>query len=329
VKLFTYNSERGARVGAVLNDEHQCIDLNDVESLRSGGESPLLSTMQRLIEGGDEALALARQNLRFAGESGDGVERLDLEAMDYLSPIPEPVKLVCFSVYEKHMVQAVDAVVRAKLGGFGAFINRIFKFIKVSPSFYKRPTYYKGNTTSFIGHGADVQWPSFAEDKMDYELELAFIVGRRDKDIAAEDANDYIWGYAVYNDVSARSRLMEELLKGQVGPLKGKDFHTGNVLGPWIVTADEVSDAQNLDMRVYVNDELRGAANTSEMYYSIPELIATASEGEYIIPGEVIATGAAGDGTGIEAWRFLKENDRVRLEIDSIGCLENSLRRVV
>ena len=216
MRLFTYRSGRGPRVGAVL-DDRRAIDLNDVERVRAGAESSLLASMQQMIEGGDEALAAARENLSYAGAEGVGVEPLDLQAIEYLSPIPDPVKLVCFSVYEKHMIQAIDAFVRAKLGAFGAFMNGIFKFIKVSPSFYKRPTYYKGNTTSFIGHGADVQWPSFAEDKMDYELELALVVGRRGRDVSPEDAESYVWGYTVYNDVSARGRLLEEMLKGQVG----------------------------------------------------------------------------------------------------------------
>jgi 2-keto-4-pentenoate hydratase/2-oxohepta-3-ene-1,7-dioic acid hydratase in catechol pathway len=160
---------------------------------------------------------------------------------------------------------------------------------------------------------------------MDYELEMALVIGRKGKDIAAKDAQKYIWGYTVFNDFSARERLIEEVMKGKVGPLKSKDFNTGNSLGPWIVTADEISNPQNLAMKVRVNGELKGEANTSEMNFSISELIQEASEGEFIIPGEIIATGAAGDGTGIESWSFLKPDDVIQLEIDEIGVLENQI----
>jgi len=160
---------------------------------------------------------------------------------------------------------------------------------------------------------------------MDYELELGLVIGKSGKDIAEEQALDYVFGYTCFNDFSARDRILLEMGKLKVGMLKAKDFDTGNAIGPWIVTADEIQDPQSLSMRVYVNDDLKGEANTSEMLWTIRQQIAKASEGETLHPGEFFGTGAAGNGCGIERWEFLNLGDEVRLEIDGVGTLSNRL----
>lgn len=325
MKLFTYLDGADARVGVVLNNHRQGIDIIKIESQRAGSYPEFYKSMQEIIESGDLALKEIAGTVVYAEQYIDSIDTLNLDDIHYLPPLINPVKLLCFSVYEKHMKQSVDALVNAKFGKLGTALNKVFKLIKVPKSFYLKPTYYKGNTTSFIGNKGKVVWPSFAENMMDYELEMALVVGKKGKDIPAQEAHKYIWGYTIFNDFSARERLIEEVMKGKVGPLKSKDFDTGNALGPWIVTADEIDNPQNLAMKVRVNGEVKGEANTSEMSFSIPALIQTASEGEYIIPGEIIATGAAGDGTGIESWSFLNPGDHIQLEIDQIGVLDNQL----
>lgn len=160
---------------------------------------------------------------------------------------------------------------------------------------------------------------------MDYELELGVVIARSGKDIPESEALGHIFGYTCFNDFSARDRLLLEMGKLKAGLLKSKDFDTGNAMGPWIVTADEVIDPQNIAMRVYVNDQLKGESNTSEMYWSIAQQVSKASEGETLYPGEFIATGAASNGCGIESWSFLNVGDEVTLEIDGIGRLSNRL----
>ncbi len=136
----------------------------------------------------------------------------------------------------------------------------------IPPVWYEQPIYYKGNRMSFIGDGQDVIWPSYAEH-LDVELEMAIIIGKGGKDIAAADAPGHIWGYTILNDVSARDAQMREM-PGQLGPAKGKDFDTGNILGPWIVTADEIAHPVALDMEVRVNGDRWGGGNSRAMHHA-------------------------------------------------------------
>ena len=145
-------------------------------------------------------------------------EVLDQGAVTFLPPIM-PVQYRDCLVFEEHLKNSF--AVASKMTG---------RAFDIPPVWYDQPIYYKGNRMSFVGHKADVIWPDYA-DFLDLELELAIIVGRKGKNIQPEDAERYIFGYSVLNDVSARDAQMVEM-PGQLGPAKGKDFDTGNVLGP-------------------------------------------------------------------------------------------------
>jgi 2-keto-4-pentenoate hydratase/2-oxohepta-3-ene-1,7-dioic acid hydratase in catechol pathway len=282
-------------------------------------------SMLDLMSGGEAALTLARKTLAFA-EADTGVSGINkLSDVCLLAPVPRPVKIRSFSVYEKHMLQALDAMIRDKAGNWAVKLNHLLKLLKPPKQFYEAPAYYKGSNTTVIGSGENIRWPSFAEDKMDYELEMGVFIGREGQDIPADQAKPYIFGYTIYNDVSARDRLLSELFGGKLGPLKGKDFETGNAIGPWIVTADEIQDPYNLAMEVRVNGEVRGQGNSGQMHYTIEEMIAHASLGERLVPGEFFGTGAVGNGTGIESWTFLNPGDLIELEIEKLGVLSNRL----
>ncbi|MEH6517846.1 MAG: fumarylacetoacetate hydrolase family protein [Halioglobus sp.] len=291
----------------------------------AGGDSSYFRSLLDLMEGGPAALELAQKTLDYAEANSDVPGITQLAEVRLLAPLPRPVKIRSFSVYEKHMLQSLDAIIRSKAGGWAVHLNHALKLIRPPKQFYDAPPYYKGNNTSVIGHEEDIRWPTFAEAQMDYELELGVFIGREGQDIPASEARPYIFGYTVYNDVSAREQLLKELFKGKLGPLKGKDFQTGNAIGPWIVTADEIADPYNLSMEVRVNGAVRGRGNTGEMHYNIEEMIAQASLGERLVPGEFFGTGAAGDCTGIESWSFLDPGDSIELEIEKIGVLRNRL----
>jgi 2-keto-4-pentenoate hydratase/2-oxohepta-3-ene-1,7-dioic acid hydratase in catechol pathway len=291
----------------------------------TGGPCDYFRSLLDLMRGGQAALGLARKTLAYADANSDMPYIKQLSDARLLAPVPLPVKIRSFSVYEKHMLQSLDALIKAKVGTWAVKLNHILKLIKPPKQFYTAPAYYKGSNTTVIGHEADIKWPTFEEEKMDYELELGVFIGSEGIDIPASEARSYIFGYTVYNDVSARERLLAELFKGKLGPLKGKDFETGNVIGPWIVTADEINDPYNLAMEVKVNGEVRGRGTTGEMYHSIEDMIAFASLGERLVAGEFFGTGAAGNCTGIESWSFLHPGDSIELEIEKIGVLRNRL----
>lgn len=191
----------------------------------------------------------------------------------------------------------------------------------VPPAWYEFPTYYKGNPESVIGPEEEVVWPSYT-DQMDYELELACIIGREGRDIPATEAEQFIFGYTVMNDFSARDFQAKEMSIG-LGPAKGKDFATA--LGPWVVTPDEIGDVYNLAMTARVNGELWSEGNTSSIHWTFGEMIQHASRSETLIPGDLIGSGTVGLGCGKELGRYLQPGDTVELEIQNIGVLKNRI----
>ncbi len=190
---------------------------------------------------------------------------------------------------------------------------------------YDQPIYYKGNRLSFIGPEADIEWPNYCEF-LDIELEMAIVIGKKGKNISVEDAPSYIWGYTILNDVSARDAQMREMAGG-LGPAKGKDFDTGNILGPWIVTADEIPHPVALDMEAKVNGERWGGGSSSAMHHDFAAIIAHVSRSETLYPGEVLGSGTVGTGCGLELGKRLSPGDKIELTIEKIGTLTNTIRR--
>jgi 2-keto-4-pentenoate hydratase/2-oxohepta-3-ene-1,7-dioic acid hydratase in catechol pathway len=175
-----------------------------------------------------------------------------------------------------------------------------------------------------IGTDADVRWPPYS-DKLDFELELAMVVGRRGKDIAAADAPRYIAGYTIWNDLSARDQQMKEGPIG-MGPSKAKDFDSGNALGPYLVTSDEL-DVSNLRMIARVNGEVWTDATSAGRHFAFEDLVVHVSQSETIYPGEVWGSGTVTGGSGLELDRWLRPGDVVELEIEGIGVLRNRIQR--
>ena len=173
---------------------------------------------------------------------------------------------------------------------------------------------------SVVGPGVAIEMPA-ASSAIDYEAELAVIIGRGGKGIAAGDAMAHVWGYTIVNDVTARdwqSRHKQWHM--------GKSFDTFCPMGPWLVSADEC-DGTKTRVRCYVNGELRQDAPTADLIFDIPKLIATLSAGITLYPGDVIATGTpVGVGIGFKPPKYLAAGDVVRIEIDGIGSLENPVR---
>jgi 2-keto-4-pentenoate hydratase/2-oxohepta-3-ene-1,7-dioic acid hydratase in catechol pathway len=153
---------------------------------------------------------------------------------------------------------------------------------------------------------------------------LACVIGPGGVDIAPEEAASHVFGYTIFNDISARDAQATEM-EGQLGPAKGKDFDTGNVLGPWLVTADEVGDPYDLTMVARVNGEEWSRGHSGTMHHRFEDIIAFVSRSETLHPGEILGSGTVGGGCGLEVGRFLNSGDVIELEVERIGVLRNRI----
>lgn len=304
MRLATVVYEGRERVVAALDDDN-LLDLHLAADL-AGEDAAWFVDMMAVIYAGEPALALAR------GLISDASDRVILKTDEVtFRPPLMPVQYRDCLVFEDHLKNCMTALGQ--------------KDPQLPPIWYEQPLYYKGNRLTFIGHGQDVIWPEYSEF-LDVELELAVIIGRKGKDIAPCDAAAHIFGYSILNDVSARDAQMKEM-PGQLGPAKGKDFDTGNILGPFIVTADEVPHPAALDMEVQVNGERWGGGNSASMHHDFGRILSHISASETLYPGEVIGSGTVGTGCGLEIGKRLAPGDRFELEIEKIGVLSNRIVR--
>lgn len=300
MRLVTFVTGDGREApGALLDDLETIVDL---------GES--FADMLALIDAGEAGLREARDCVAAARR------RHLLRDVTLRAPVPVPRQVRDCMVFEKHVLQARQQ--RARAAGSDARVE-------LPPVWYEQPIYYKSNRFSVVGPGADIRWPRYSEF-MDFELELGAIIGRQGVDIPPARAHDHVFGYLVFNDVSARDAQMREMAGG-LGPAKGKDFDTGNVMGPWLVTADAVPDPYDLRMRAWVNDELIADGTSADMHHGFERIIAHVSQSETLYPGEFIGSGTVGNGCLLEHGRSLSPGDCITLEIEGLGRLVNRIVR--
>ena len=277
------------------------------------------STMLELLEGGPTALGAARRAFEYAVKRGDSVRGPEDEVVLYpyqeahlhaaaggsdgvrlVAPLPNPTSLRDFIAFEDHI-----AATSKKRGQ------------PIPPEWYKAPVYYKGNHRTIIGPDEDLHWP-LQTTKLDYELELACVIGRKGLDISERDAPAYIAGYTIMNDFSARDIQFQEMAC-RLGPAKGKDFATA--IGPCLVTPDEIGDLTALKMLARVNGEVWSEGCFGSIPWSFSQRIAHVSRGEMLYPGDRFGSGTVGGGCGLEMDRYLNPGDVVELEIQPIGVL--------
>jgi 2-keto-4-pentenoate hydratase/2-oxohepta-3-ene-1,7-dioic acid hydratase in catechol pathway len=268
--------------------------------------------MLPLIDGGAAALDHTRSLLATPPRV------TPLTQVRLLAPLPEPRQMRDCLVFEQH-IRNVRAMAPAFTGG--ARLDPAT--VDIRKVWYEQPIYYKCNRFSVIGTGADVLWPRYCK-LLDYELEFGVFLGRTGKNIRRDQARQHIFGFCIFNDVSARDAQMREM-QGQLGPAKGKDFDTGNVMGPWLVTADEVADPYNLVMVARVNGEEWSRGNSGTMQHKFEDMIAHVSSDETIHAGEFFGSGTVGGGCGLEMGKFLKPGDVVELEVQGLGVLRNRM----
>ena len=310
MKLATFEQRGRPRLGAVIDGDDKVVDLDAAFFRRHGRAEPALASMLALIDAGSGGRAVADALVADPPEE----DVVAVATVQLLAPLPVPRQIRDFLCFEEHLRNAFEQA--------GRLTGRTFE---IPPVWYEQPIYYKANRFSVVGPDADVRWPAYAE-LLDYELELACIIGTAGVDIARDQALGHVFGYTIFNDVSARDAQMREMA-GQLGPAKGKDFDTGNVLGPWIVTADEIGDPHDLTMVARVNGEEWSRGTSAAMHHRFEDVIAFVSKSETLHPGEVLGSGTVGTGCGLEQGRYLSPGDVVELEIDRIGVLRNRIVR--
>lgn len=300
MRLATYRSTGGPRLGLLREDS--LIDIAGLGRLSGGSAFP--DSMQTLIDAGPEALS--RLEAALASQTPEALEGAGvihpLDEVALLAPIPRPRKnIFCLGKnYDEHARESFQAR------------GEEYRPPEAPIFFTKAPTAVIGPNDPILIHPVSTQ--------MDWEIELAVIVGRRGRDIAPADAMDFVFGYTILNDVSARD------LQTRHGKqfFKGKSLDGSCPLGPWIVTRDEIADPHALRLRLWVNGVLKQEGFTRDLIYDIPTIIATLSEGLTLEPGDIIATGTpAGVGFARTPPEFLQPGDVVEMEIEGIGRMRN------
>lgn len=283
MKLVTFELGGKERVGAV----------------RDGlvHELGIPGTMLDLLDAGPAGLDAARKALEKV-PAGAGIKE---SAVKLKAPLPNPRAIRDFFAFEDH----------AKAGA--ARRNE-----PMQQAWYEQPVYYKGNPREVYGPGDLLPWPSYTR-KLDFEFEVAAVVGLKGRDIPAKLAKEHIFGYMVFNDLSARDVQKNEMLC-RMGPAKGKDF--GNVFGPYLVTADEW-DGHIPNLTVRVNGEVWSSSNDLQPYWGFDVMLSHVSQGETVLPGDVLGSGTYFKGCGLDQDRWIKTGDLLELDAGPLGCLKN------
>ena len=317
MKLLTFKLGGVEHLGALT-------DTGVVSLSAAAPEDLMFSSMQLFIEAGEPALVRAYAVL----ESSPAT--MPSDQVGWVAPLPLPAQIRDCLGFEEHLKNSFESAI--KLSAMAAddpmkaeqALRSSGRFA-VPDVWYQQPLYYKANRFSVAQSGKDIVWPAYSE-VMDFELELACIIGKKGKDIKKGNAEDHIFGYTIYNDLSARDAQMLES-PGMLGPAKSKDFDDSIILGPVIVTKDELDDPYNLRMQARVNGETWCDNNSNTIHWTFSDMIAHISKSETLHPGEVIGSGTVGLGCGLEHLRFLNDGDTVELEIEKIGVISNKIIR--
>src|SRR5215211_3645263 len=299
MRLVTYQRPGEARLGAIVGDR-----VVDLAGLAQAQGQSLPSDMLAFIDAGPEAWERAKKLLAAGGQWPNGVS-FPTGEVKLLAPIQRPRKnVICLGLnYAEHVAEGSRAM-------------------NLQRDLPKEPVYFTKPPTSVTGPDAPVYHDESVSTKMDWEAELAVVMGRGGKKIPKDRALEYVFGYTCFNDVSAR-----DLQRARGGQWHlGKSLDTYGPMGPWIVTADEIPDPQVLDIACRVNGETKQSSNTRNMIFDVATCISDWSQGITFEPGDIIATGTP-DGVGFARTpaEFMKPGDTVEIEIERIGVLRNPI----
>ena len=315
--------QNGKEYAAILHHGN----LFNVQSL----DINLPATMLEMLQDWDKNLALAKEALERLEREGRMIETIPFAGASLLAPVPKPTSCRDGYAFRQHVASA-----------------RKNRGVDMIPEFDQYPIFYFTNHNAIQGPGEIECMPDHFE-KLDFELEVAVIVGKKGRNISAAEADEYIAGYCIMNDMSARTLQMEEMLLN-LGPAKGKDFST--VIGPWMITPDEleafkipakpnhVGNNYNLKMTCKVNGIQVSAGNVGDMDWTFAEILERCAYGVDLHPGDVIGSGTVGTGCFLElngtaklnnadaVPQWLQPNDEVVMEIEHLGVLTNTIKAV-
>ncbi|MFA6108849.1 MAG: fumarylacetoacetate hydrolase family protein [Candidatus Latescibacterota bacterium] len=318
MKLITYTRAGEERLGAVLPGERFAVDLAVADQTLARGQKrpacPFLGGMIDLLEAGTKGMAAARAALRLAEErlakvgKADGRLILALSHLRLRAPVPRPRKVFCLAGnYQDHIEEGGRARMEIQ--------------DRETPRIFMKPP-----STTVIGPGDRILIPPVAHS-VDWEGELAVVIGRRAKGVKAAQALGHVAGYTVMNDVSERQLEIKQRTDSRPRDqwfdwLNGKWLDTFAPHGPWLVTRDEIPDPQTLEISTYVNGERKQHNHTGQMLYPVDRIIEYLSTIITLEPGDLISTGTIA-GIGATTGTFLQPGDRVEIQITGIGALRN------
>ena len=284
MKLLTFRRDGAEHLGAVAREGDTVVALAAAGQARDGRPALGSGSLLELLQAGPAAIENAAELVQWATgtDTAPGVIA-SLADLELLAPIPRPPSLRDAMTFETHVINSfrkgtlrrlapVDALAQRALGGRRSLTHLLAR------GFYAQPPYYNASTAAIVGSGAMVRIPRYCK-VFDYELEWAVVIGREGADIPAGKAREHIAGYTVFNDFSARDE-QAKAMRSLLGPGKGKDFDTGNALGPWLVTGDEIPQPYGLTMTARVNGAEWSRGSSADMHWTFEDLIAHVSRSE-------------------------------------------------
>ena len=305
MKLISYKKNGNIKLGAF--EEGKIYDLHALDG-------HIADNMLEFLQGGEEQLQLAMAAME------DGSPTISAEDVELISPVPNPPSVRDAYAFRQHVATA-----------------RRNRGLEMIPEFDEIPIFYFTNHHAVFGEG-DFPIRQRHTEKLDFELECAAVIGKQGRDIIAGEADDYIAGFMIMNDFSARGLQMQEM-KLNLGPAKGKDF--GSSFGPWMITKDELEnyrksssdgDRYDLKMKAFVNGIQVSQDSLANMTWTFAQIIERVSYGVDIFPGDIIGSGTCGTGCFLELNgskitdnQWLKPGDTVSLEIETLGKLTNQI----
>lgn len=310
MRLVSYNHEGNHRIGAWMED--RIIDLNYAceEMLQAQGQlraKPIADAyvpvnMVEFLQGGEQSKEMAKNAIAYVTQSGIEFTRkviVPISDIRLEAPVQHPSKMICVGHnYREHILEMGREL----------------------PPY---PVVFAKFANTIIGPQDDIPFYPVS-DQLDYEAEFAFVIGRRARNVAQQDALDYVAGYTIANDVTYR-----DLQRRTIEWLQGKTVEGSAPMGPWLVTTDEITNPSGLNVVLTVNGEERQRSNTKNLVFTVPYLVEFLSSLMTLEPGDIILTGTPG-GVGVarEPQLFLRDGDVVSIEIDQIGVLTNQVKKV-